>query len=301
MATNFNILISDPLHPEAVAWLQAQHSVQVNVKPDIAKEELLKSIGEFEAIIVRSRTKVDADVIAAGKKLRVIARAGTGLDNVDVKAAQARTIQVLNAPGANANAVAELVIGLMLEMARDLHTAFQAAKDNKKMSGYGSELLDKTLGIIGCGQIGKRVAHVAQALGMRTLAYDVIVTPAPHVEFVSLEKLYRESDLITLHVPLIEQTRSLINTKAIAEMKPGVFLINTARVEIVDEAAIWSGLDTGKIKRYASDFYAPNSPLLSHQHALLTPHIGASTAEAQQRAGLETAEKVYRALLAGTA
>jgi D-3-phosphoglycerate dehydrogenase len=301
MSTYFNILISDPLHPEAIAWLRAQPSVALTVKSDITKEELLKVIGEFHVVIVRSRTKVDADLIAAGQKLKIIARAGTGLDNVDVRAAQARKIQILNAPGANANAVAELVLGLMLEMARNLHTAFHFSKENKKMSGYGSELLDKTLGIVGCGQIGRRVAHLAQAFGMRTVAYDVIVAPARGVEFVSLDKLYRESDFITLHVPLIEQTRALINTKAIDQMKRGVFLINTARGEIVDETAILKALESEQIKKYASDFYAPNSPLLSHQNALLTPHIGASTAEAQGRAGIETVEKVYQALLDNTA
>ncbi len=294
----YRILVSDPLHSEAVAWLQNQKNVQVTARPDMAREELLKIIGEFDAIIVRSRTQVDAEVIAAGPKLKVIARAGTGLDNVDVKAAQTRQIQVINAPGANANAVAELAIALMLEMARDLHTAFHYAREEKKMSGYGSELQGKTLGILGCGQIGRRVAQLAQAFGMRTIAYDLILTPAPGVEFVSLPTLYRESDFITLHVPLIEQTRHLINAKALEQMKTGVFLMNTARGEIVDETAILQGLDSKKIKRYASDFYAPHSPLLSHQHALLTPHIGASTAEAQHRAGMETVEKVYRALAA---
>jgi D-3-phosphoglycerate dehydrogenase len=292
------ILISDPLHSEAVAWLQNQKNVQVTAKPDVARAELLNIIGEFDAIIVRSRTKVDAEVIAAGSKLKVIARAGTGLDNIDVKAAQTRQIQVLNAPGANANAVAELAIALMLEMARDLHTAFHYAREERKLSGYGSELQGKILGILGCGQIGRRVAQLAQAFGMRTIAYDLIPTPAPGVEFVSLPTLYRESDFITLHVPLIEQTRHLINAKALEQMKTGVFLMNTARGEIVDESAILQGLDSKKIKRYASDFYAPHSPLLTHKNALLTPHIGASTAEAQHRAGMETVEKVYRALAA---
>jgi D-3-phosphoglycerate dehydrogenase len=301
MATHFKILISDPLHPDALTWLQNQKNAQLTVKPDIDKSDLLKIIGEFDAIVVRSRTKVDSDIIAAGHRLKIIARAGTGLDNVDVKTAQARKIQVLNAPGANANAVAELVIGLMLEMARDLHVAFHSAKENKKMEGYGSELQDKTLGILGCGQIGRRVAHLAQAFGMRTIAYDVIVTPAPGVEFVSLEKLYRESDIITLHVPLLDQTRHLIDAKALEQLKHGVFLINTARGELVDEMAIMKGLASGKIKKYASDFFAPHSPLLSHKNTLLTPHIGASTAEAQRRAGMETVEKVYKTLLTGTA
>lgn len=296
MANNLKILISDALHPEAVAWLQNQKGVQLSIKPEIARPELLQIIGEFEAIIVRSRTKVDADVIAAGKNLKIIARAGTGLDNIDVTAAQQRQIQVINSPGANANAVAELALGLMLEMVRDLHTAFHAAKDKKKMNGYGSELQGKALGVLGCGQIGRRVAQLAQAFGMRTMAYDVIVTPAPGVEFVSLEKLYRESDLLTLHIPLIEQTRHLIDVNAVEQMKSGVFLINTARGEIVDEAAILSGLELGKIKKYASDFYAPQSRLFKHPNALLTPHIGASTAEAQERAGQEIVEKVFSAL-----
>jgi D-3-phosphoglycerate dehydrogenase len=294
--SHFNILISDPLHPQAVAWLQKQTDVQLSVRPSLSREELLKVIGGYEAIIVRSRTKVDAAVIEAGRKLKVIARAGTGLDNIDVKAAEQRQIQIINAPGANANAVAELTLALMLEMARDLHAAFHVAKERQKMSGYGSELKEKTLGLLGFGQIGKRVAQLALAFEMRVIAYDIILAPRPGVEFVSLERLWRESDFLSLHLPLTEQTRQIINAGVIAQLKPGVFLINTARAELVDEAAVLAALESGQIQKYAADLYAPASPLLAHQSARLTPHIGASTAEAQQRAGQETVEQVIQSL-----
>jgi D-3-phosphoglycerate dehydrogenase len=293
------ILISDPIHPDAVAWLQGQPGALVSFQPELSYEELLAVISEYDALIVRSRTKVTKEIIAAAKNLKVIGRAGTGLDNIDVEAAQRANIIVLNAPGANATAVAELTVGLMIALARDLPSAVSAAASGKKVKSYGTELAGKTLGIIGHGRIGRLVAHLALAFGMRVLAYD-IVTPEqvePGVQMTSLEALVGDSDFVSLHVPLTEQTRGLVSAELLERFKVGSFLVNTARAELVDEVAIVRALESGGLRGYAADLVGANSPLLGHPKALLTPHIGASTEEAQRRAGLEIVAKVWQASL----
>jgi D-3-phosphoglycerate dehydrogenase len=293
------ILISDPIHPDAVAWLQGQPGALVSFQPELSHEELLAVISEYDALIVRSRTKVTKEIIAAAKNLKVIGRAGTGLDNIDVEAAQRANIKVLNAPGANATAVAELTVGLMIDLARDLPSAVSAAASGKKVKSYGTELAGKTLGIIGYGRIGRLVAHLALAFGMRVLAYD-IVTPEqvePGVQMTSLEALVGDSDFVSLHVPLTEQTRGLVSAELLERFKVGSFLVNTARAELVDEVAIVRALESGRLRGYAADLVGANSPLLGHPKALLTPHIGASTEEAQRRAGLEIVAKVWQASL----
>ena len=297
------ILISDPIHPDAVAWLQGQPGAVVSVQPEISHDELLKTIAEYDALIVRSRTKVTQEIIAAAKRLRVIGRAGTGLDNIDVEAAQKANILVLNAPGANATAVAELTLGLMIALARDLPSALSAAASGKRVKSYGMELAGKTLGVIGYGRIGRVVAHLALAFGMRVLAHD-IVTPqeiASGVHLVSLEVLLGESDFVSLHVPLTPQTRGFVSRELLGRFKMGSFLINTARAELVDESAVVGALESGRLRGYAADLYSERSPLIGHPKALLTPHIGASTEEAQRRAGREIVEKVWGALQASPA
>lgn len=292
------ILISDPLHPDAVAWLKSQPNAHVTVAPEITPEELQKTIVQYDALIVRSRTKVTKEIMTAGTRLKVVGRAGTGLDNIDVEAAQKANIKVLNAPGANANAVAELTLGLMIALARDLPQALNAVSSGAKAKGYGIELAGKTVGLIGYGRIGRLVAHLALALGMKVLAYD-IVTPQrvePGVRLISLEELVRGSDFVSVHIPLTPDTRGFIGAELLKQLKPGSFLINTARAELVDEHAVLAALQAGTLKRYAADLYTEKSPLIGHPHVLLTPHIGASTEEAQRRAGLEIVERVWQAL-----
>jgi D-3-phosphoglycerate dehydrogenase len=270
------ILISDPIHPDAVAWLQGQPGALVSFQPELSHEELLAVISEYDALIVRSRTKVTEEIIAAAKNLKVIGRAGTGLDNIDVEAAQRANIKVLNAPGANATAVAELTVGLMIALARDLPSAVSAAASGKKVKSYGTELAGKTLGIIGYGRIGRLVAHLALAFGMRVLAYD-IVTPEqvePGVQMTSLEALVGDSDFVSLHVPLTEQTRGLVSAELLERFKVGSFLVNTARAELVDEVAIVRALESGRLRGYAADLVGANSPLLGHPKALLTRILG---------------------------
>jgi len=285
------ILISDALHPEAMAWLKEQAEIEVDVRPEITKEELLEAIGGYEALIVRSRTRVDAQIIERGRKLRVIGRAGTGLDNIDLEAARRAGIAVLNTPGANANAVAELTIGLIIALARRLPEAFSS---DKKPKSYGWELKGKTLGIIGLGRIGSGVARLAHAFGMRLLGYDIIAEAGPkglEIARVDLKKLLVESDVISLHVPLTDDTKHMINAEALSVVKEGTFLVNTARAEVVDEAELLKALDEGKIAGYATDL-CKDERLRAHPKVICTPHIGAQTKEAQRRAGLEIAERV---------
>jgi D-3-phosphoglycerate dehydrogenase len=299
----FKILISDPLHPDAIAWLQQQPGAHVIVHADISQEDLLKIISDYDALIVRSRTKVTAEVITTGKRLKVIGRAGTGLDNIDLPAAQKAKITVLNAPGANANAVAELTLGLMIALARDLPQAIQAARAGTKVKAYGSELAGKTLGLIGYGRIGRRVARFALALDMRVQAYDIITPEQTEmgVQLVSLEELLAGSDMVSLHIPLTPETRRFVHAPFLERLKVGASLINTARADLVDEEAVLQALQQGRLRSYATDVARENSVLAGHPRVLLLPHIGASTEEAQRRAGLEIAERVWQSLIAGGA
>ncbi|OGF55469.1 MAG: hypothetical protein A2Z21_06625 [Candidatus Fraserbacteria bacterium RBG_16_55_9] len=291
------VLISDSLHPDAIAWLKSQPGVEVNVAPKISREELLEIIGGFDALIVRGRTQVGAEEIQRGQRLRVIGRAGTGLDNINVKAAQEENVLVLNAPGANANAVAELTIGLMLSLARHLPEAFAS---REKLQGYGWELEGKRLGIVGLGRIGSRVAHLASAFGMQLIAHEPDPNAGPTdllIQRVDLMALLRESEVITLHVPLIDQTRHLLGVNALHQVHKGVMIVNTARAEIVDEASLLAALDEENVSGYAADV-VKDERLTRHSRVVLTPHIGAQTEEAQRRAGLEIVQRVAAALRA---
>ncbi len=292
----FRVLVSDPLHPEALGWLQAQPDVELSVQPDIPREALLEAIGAVDALIVRGRTRVDAAVLQRAERLKVVGRAGTGLDNIDVEAARARGVRVLNAPGANANAVAELTMGLMLALARHLPEAFQA---REKLQHYGRELQGRTLGLIGLGQIGSRVARLALGFGMRVLGYDVLPEAGRDlpIERVPLDALKRESEVLSVHVPLTAETRGLIDAKFLRDVREGVWLVNTARADVVDEEALLEALEAGRVGGYAADVPGDkHQTLRGHPRVILTPHIGAQTEEAQRRAGLEIVQKVVAAL-----
>jgi len=294
---SYRILVSDPIHPDALDWLRGQPGVKLEVRPQISPEELRRELGQYEALILRSRTRIGPAELAAADKLRVIGRAGTGLDNIDLPAAQAQGITVLNTPGANAAAVAELTLGLLLAIARDLP---QVTRSQRKT--LGRELADKRLGIIGFGQVGARVAGLAKAFGMKVFAHDLVDRQALAqelgVQLSQLAELLAGSDFVSLHLPLTAETRRLINDDTLGQMAPAASLLNTERAEIVDEAAIVRALDSERLHHYAADIYRPDSPLLNHPGALLTPHIGASTWEAQRRAGLEIARRVLSALQA---
>lgn len=293
--SRFRVLVCDPLHPEAIAWLEAQPDVALVVRPGISQDELREIIEDYDALIVRSRTPIGAEELARARRLRVIGRAGSGLDNIRLDDARRAGVGVVNAPGANADAVAELTVGLMIALARDLPRAFAA---REKPRDYGWELRGRRLGIIGVGRIGGRVARLARAFGMRLLAYDTQETPALEehaIERVSWERLLGDSDLVTLHVPLTEETRRLINAETLGSMREGAALINTARAGVVDEGAVLAALDAGRISGYAADF-CRDERVRAHPRVIITPHIGAHTQEAQRRVGQEIAERVVVAL-----
>ena len=299
-------LICDPVEEVALATL-SNAGVEVVYKPDIGREELLQIIKDFDVIIVRSRTKVDAEVITRGTSLKIIGRAGTGLDNVDLKKAEERKITVINTPEAPVNAVAELVIGLMIAVSRGIHVGDRLIRlgewPKKRLVGY--ELRGKTLGVIGLGRIGRRVAEIARGFGMKILAYDVIEIPKEVLErletrIIPLEELLRNSDYITLHVPLTEETRHMINEEKLKMMKRNAFLINASRGAVIDEEALYKALKEGWIAGAALDVFENEPPigskLLELDNVVLTPHIGAQTHEAQESAAALLSERLVEKL-----
>ena len=299
-----NILVTDGISAEGAKILSdGGHRVhQQSMKP----EELLQRIPEYECIIVRSATKVTKEVIDAGKNLKVIARGGVGVDNIDVKHAESGGIMVLNTPGASAISVAELTIGHMFAVSRFLHLSTAAMKDGqwpKKEYSAGIELYKKTLGIIGLGNIGKEVARRALGLGMTVLAYDPPFAPMDFiVEITTKERLLAEADFITLHVPLDKVRGPAIGRQEIALMKNGVIIVNCSRGGVVDEEALLEGLNSGKVRGAALDVFVHEPPteaeraLFNHPRVSVSPHIGGSTIEAQDRVGTEIALKVVKAL-----
>lgn len=297
------ILISDKISQQGIELLQQEAAWQVDAKTSLAPAQLLEIIGSYDGLLVRSNTKVSAEVIEAGKNLKVIGRAGTGVDNINLEAATNKGIVVMNTPGGNSVSVAELAMGLMLSMARAVPQASASTKEGKwdRKSFTGLELKDKTLGIVGFGKIGMEVAKRAKAFQMNLLVYDPYVserlTQDFSVKLVPLNELFAGSDIITLHVPLVEATRHLINTSSITRMRDGVRIINTARGELINESDLAAALDSGKVASAALDVLSqepptPDNPLPVHPKVIVTPHIAASTAEAQDMVGVEIAEQV---------
>lgn len=296
------VLVSDPLAEEAIERLKKESDIEVDVKTGMDKEELKKTIKDYAAIIVRSATKVTREVIGNADNLKVIARAGVGLDNIDLDAAKEKGIKVVNTPGGTTISVAELTFGLMLASTRNITRADASLKEKKwekkKLGGF--ELYGKTLGIIGLGRIGREVSKRAKGFGMKVVAYDPYVKkeeiPDIDVELVSMDDILKNSDFITLHIPAIPQTRHIISEAEIAKMKDGVVLINAARGGVVDEEAVYNGLTSKKIKCAAFDVFEVEPPLesklLELDNFIATPHLGASTVEGQIRAGVEAADKV---------
>ncbi|MGC9771423.1 D-3-phosphoglycerate dehydrogenase [Fervidobacterium changbaicum] len=297
------IHINDPLDKQATEKLKSVPGVEVTSE-HLEKEELLKIMPEIEVLIVRSATKVTADIIEAGTKLKIIGRAGTGLDNIDVKAAEGKGIKVINTPGANSISVAELTIGLMIACSRHIARGTIDLKNGKwtKKELEGHELFGRTVGIIGFGNIGREVAKRLLAFNMNILAYDPFVKETDmNVKMVDLDTLYKESDYITIHVPLTPETKYLINKETISKMKDGVIIINAARGGIIDEAALYEALVNGKVYAAGLDVFEVEPPtdelrqkLLALPNVVATPHIGASTFEAQERVGMLLVERLIK-------
>ena len=302
------VLISDKLSPAAIAIFK-ERGVEADVKTGLSKEELLKIIGDYEGLAIRSATKVTAEVIKAAKKLKVIGRAGIGVDNVDIPAATAAGIIVMNTPFGNSITTAEHAIALMLALARDIPAANASTHAGKweKNRFMGVELTGKTFGLVGCGNIGSIVADRAKGLRMRVIAYDPYLTPERAadlgVEKVELNDLLARADFISLHTPLTAETRNIISAEAIARMKKGARLINCARGGLVDEAAVKAALDSGQLAGAAFDVFeeepATSNLLFGNEKVVSTPHLGASTSEAQENVALQVAEQISDYLLTG--
>jgi len=302
--TNPNILITDGLDEKGQSILRK--SAKVDDLTDISAGDLLKVIPEYDALIIRGRTRVTAPVIDAASKLKVIGRAGVGVDNIDLEAARNRGIFVVNTPMSTTVAVAELAFGLMLSLAREIPRADSAMKQGKwpKKELEGNELNGKTLGIIGMGRIGTQVAKYASTFGMNIIAYNPQITEGEirerGAEPVSIQDLFAWSDYITLHLPYTVQTRDLIGPLAFSQMKDGVRIVSTARGGIIDEAALLNALNGGKVAGIALDVFEKEPPglteLVSHPRVIGTPHIGAQTAEAQSRASEDIAAEILSAL-----
>ncbi len=303
------IIIADDLPASAVSLLQHVEGFNVDSRSGRSKADLLKDVADADALLVRSATKVTRDVLDAAQRLKIVARAGSGVDNVDLDAASSRGIVVTNAPGGNSISVAEHAFALMLALARSVATADAAMKQRRweKKSLLGAELRDKALGIVGFGRIGQALAHRARAFGMRILAHDPFI--AEHVAdeldvtLVDLDALCAEADYISLHMPVTEQTRNLFDAARFEKCKRGVRIINTARGELVDEAALAAAIESGRVGGAGLDVFQVEPPtdwsLVSSPRVVATPHIAASTAEAQEIVGLDVAEGVRDFLLNG--
>ncbi len=288
------ILVADALSPDALDKLKSIPEFDVTEKTGMDEDELVKTIPDFHATVVRGATKVTAKAIEAASNMELIVRAGIGLDNIDLEAAKAKGIQVANTPAATSISVAEHTFGLMLAAVRNHGKANLSMKDHKweKKLFSGTELYGKTLGVIGFGRIGQEVAKRALAFGMKVIAYDIIDCQTDlDVRQIPLEELLSQADIITLHLPLTDQTRHMISDKEFEMMKDGVILVNASRGGTVDEKALLRSLDSGKVRAAALDVFEKEPPdefsLVDHPNVIVTPHIGAAAKEGQKRAGME--------------
>jgi len=296
------ILICDPIDPEGIEKLKkAGFSVDFLTR----RESLKRDAQEYDVLIVRSRTKITREIIERGRRLKLIARAGSGIDNIDLKVAEERGITVLCTPEAPADSVAELTIGLMIALARKITLADSSMKQGRwiKKELKGLLLKGRKLGLIGLGNIGLRVAKIAKAMGMKILVTKRTPPPSEllkslEAEFLQLDELLRRSDIVSIHVPLTEETRRMIRAEEINKMKDGAFLINTSRGGVVDEEALLNALRSGKLGGAALDVYEVEPPkrweLIKLPNVICTPHIGAQTVEAQKKASVTLADKIIQ-------
>ena len=306
------IVVCDPISPKGIALLQQRPEFQVTVLPKrLTEAELLPVVSDAVALVVRSETKVTRKVIEAAPKLRVVGRAGVGVDNVDIEAATQHGTVVMNTPGGNTVTTAELSFAMLLSLARKVpqaHATMVGGKWDRKLF-QGSELAGKTLGILGMGRIGTEVAKRAMAFGMRVIAYDPYLTEerarAIGAGFAdNVDQVYVSADFITVHMPVTPETRNMLNTAAFTKMKPGVKIVNCARGEIIAENDLVAALDSGKVAGAALDVFSveplpAEHPFRKHPNLILTPHLGASTEEAQEKCGIEVAEVIAGYLLTG--
>jgi D-3-phosphoglycerate dehydrogenase len=296
------ILVSDPLSEVGIQMFQESEGIKVDVNTGLSPEALKDIIGDYDALVIRSATKVTADLIEAAKKLKVIGRAGIGLDNVDIPAATRQGVIVMNTPTGNVITTAEHTIAMMMALTRNIPLGTSSLKDGRWEKKYlrGREVYQKYLGVIGFGKIGSIVADRARGLKMQVLVHDPLIKDEQikkeGFEPVSLAELYRRSDYITVHVPKLKDTIGLINKAAFDQMKDGVMIINCARGGIVDEDDLNEALKAGKVAGAALDVFETEPPgaskLFDHDRVICTPHLGASTQEAQINVAVSIAEQI---------
>ncbi|MFH1540629.1 MAG: phosphoglycerate dehydrogenase [Elusimicrobiota bacterium] len=304
------ILVSDPLANEGVEILKKNPEFSVDVKTGLKPEELLQIIGEYDGLLVRSETKATKEILDAAKKLKIIGRAGTGVDNIDVKEASKKGIVVMNVPGGNTISAAEHTVSMLLSMSRNIPQANASLKRHewKKKEFVGVEVFGKTVGIIGLGKIGVEVSKRLLAFGTKVVVYDPFVSKERAVqlgvESVSLDELFKNSDYITIHTPKTEQTKNIINAETIGKMKDGVRIINCGRGGLIDEKALVDALKSGKVKGAALDVFEKEplqeSPFFEINNVILTPHLGASTEEAQTNVSVEISNQLAEFFTNGT-
>ncbi|MBL22486.1 MAG: phosphoglycerate dehydrogenase [Rhodospirillaceae bacterium] len=302
------VLISDKLSQDAVKVFE-DRGVEVDFKPGLDKDELLKIIGDYEGLAVRSATKVTTEVLDAAENLKVVGRAGIGVDNIDIDAASQKGVVVMNTPFGNTTTTAEHAVAMMMALARQIPAANESTQAGKweKNRFMGVEITAKTLGVVGCGNIGTIVVDRAKGLKMRVVVYDPYLTEERAQELgaekVELDDLFARADFITVHTPLVDATRNLINKESIAKMKDGVRIINCARGGIVDEDDLRDALDSGKVAGAAFDVFveepAEDNKLFGHDEFVATPHLGAATTEAQEIVAVQVAEQMADYLLTG--
>jgi D-3-phosphoglycerate dehydrogenase len=305
------VLVADSISPKGVELLESGGQLLVEVRTGLKENDLLAIAAEFSAIVVRSQTKITSKVIEAAKQLKVVGRAGVGVDNVDVDAATRRGVIVMNTPGGNTVSTAEHAFSLLVSIARNIPQADASMKAGKwdRKSFEGVELHGKTIGIFGMGRIGTEIARRVIAFGMRAIAYDPYLSPSRarslQVElFEDLDQVLAQSDFVTMHMPLTAETKHLINADRIAKMKRGARIVNCARGGLIDEQALFEALQSGQIAAAALDVYETEPPpanfaLRALPNVVFTPHLGASTAEAQESVGIEIAEAIRSVLLEG--
>ncbi|HJU27565.1 MAG TPA: phosphoglycerate dehydrogenase, partial [Candidatus Binataceae bacterium] len=299
---SMKIVVADDLPASALDLLRAEPGWHVDAKSGRSPADLARDLADADALLVRSATKVTADLLKSAPRLRIVGRAGTGVDNIDMPAASARGVLVVNAPGANSISVAEIACALMLSLARPIPAADRAMKDGKweKKRFLGTEVRGKTLGIAGLGRIGQEVAERARPFGMRLVAHDPYISPEIAerlgVQLMSFDELCAVSDFLTLHLPSTPETRHLINDARLAKAKRGIRIINTARGELIDAAALKRAIESGQVAGAALDVFEKEPPLdwslAQLPQVVATPHIAASTEEAQELVGLDTAAAV---------
>ncbi len=300
------VLVSDNLGETGIKMFEDEEGIEVDVKTGLSPEELKEIIAGYDALAIRSATKVTEDLLASAEKLKVVGRAGIGLDNVDIPAATKHGVAVMNTPGGNTVTTAEHAIAMMMTLTRNIPQGTSSLKEGRwdKKKLQGREVLNKTYGVIGFGNIGSIAADRARGLKMRVVIYDPIVTPEriekAGFESVTLEELYRQSDYITIHVPKLKQTTGLLNKEAFDQMKDGVMIINCARGGIVDESDLYNAITSGKVAGAALDVFETEPPgkipLLELDQVICTPHLGASTSEAQTNVAVAVADQIIQYL-----